>query len=381
MPFLGEALQKRAKQPLVAVLPALQKIRNVMDCIHQVAQALALLGREAVATAVRDQPCFDRGALENLETRGQERFRGERHEPHRCKRGAAAFRSTSRRMSRVAIILPIMVACSHPASPHADAPVIDRFSAHAGHLMVRTAQNHLPGPDEPIDLDRPPFITRGLGPDGTPVRYYNFDVQPLVPAPRFRFTHAGKREPIAGQADVVDVLPGDPGYSDFWGVVWVEVPESFVPGSITAASQIRGLHAEASSRALDCPIVPRGTTAREAHGVARAIADEMWYRGAHVQCLRFGDELELVADHVPTSPIYVTFGSEATFATEGGTPQTHNVVLSVPGDAEYSPLWSVHIYDRAAFDRVHDATTALAAPVVKQGPLVNCPIQSVGREP
>jgi hypothetical protein len=37
----------------------------------------------------------------------------------------------------------------------------------------------------------------------------------------------------------------------------------------------------------------------------------------------------------------------------------------VPGDADYSPLWAVHVYDRAAFDRVHDAASATAAPVVR----------------
>jgi hypothetical protein len=251
--------------------------------------------------------------------------------------------------------------------------VIDRFSASAGHLMVRGAGNHFPGPDQPIDMDVAPFVTRGLAPDGTHIRYYNFDIQSSVPAPRFRFTHAGKHEAIAGQPDVIDVIPGERGYSDFFGIVWVTVPDSFVPGSITAATQIRGLPTEASREAVNCPVVPRGTTARE----GRAVIDTLWYRGAHVQCLRFGDSLELANDHVPTSPIYVTFAAEAQFATEDGTRQTHNVVMSVPGDADYSPLWDVHIYDVAAFARVHDEATALAAPLVKHGPLVNCPIVAV----
>jgi hypothetical protein len=276
---------------------------------------------------------------------------------------------------RAGFALFAAAACGQPASPRVEPPVIDRFSAAAGHLMVRSAQNHLPGPDQPIDMDHAPFITRGLGPDGAHVRYYNFDIQSLVPAPRFRFTHAGKHEAIAGQPDVIDVIPGERGYNDFFGIVWVEVPASFEPGSITAAAQIRGLHAEASREAVNCPVVPRGTTAREGHPVT----DELWYRGAHVQCLRFGGSLELASDHVPTSPIYVTFAAETQFATEDGTPQTHNVVLSVPGDTDYSPLWDVHIYDRAAFDRVHDAATAVAAPLVKQGPLVNCPIVSGSR--
>ena len=43
---------------------------------------------------------------------------------------------------------------------------IDRFSAAAGTLMVRDDSGALPGPNEPINFDMPPFITQGLGPGG-----------------------------------------------------------------------------------------------------------------------------------------------------------------------------------------------------------------------
>ncbi len=277
------------------------------------------------------------------------------------------------------VMLLALAAChagvAHPV-------VIDRFSPRAGHLMVRDAKHALPGPDQPIDLDRPPFITRGLGPDGKPVRYYNFDIQSPAPATLYRFTRAGRREPLAGQLDVVDVLPGDRGYSDFFRIAWVEVDGAFAPGSITSASQLRGLRVVPSGEAIDCPIVPRGTTAHEAHGVAPAQPHELWYRGTRITCLAFGGQLSLDGDKVPTSPIYVTFRSEAGpesgFRTEGETPQTHNVVMSLPGDLDYSPLWDVHIYARGAFDSVHDANSALAAPLAAHGPLVNCPIQAIG---
>jgi hypothetical protein len=279
--------------------------------------------------------------------------------------------------------LLLAVACggtSRPPAPSESAPVIDRFSARAGHLMVRDKRPGLPKPGEPIDFDRPPFITFGLGPDGVPVRYYNFDVQNPVAGTLYRFRRVGSKEALAGQLDVVDAIPGDEGYSDFWRIAWVEVPATFVAGSIKDAREIRGLSVAASNVAINCPIVPRGSTAREAHGVAAPIAVDLWYRNARLTCLHFGSDLQLTEDRVPTSPIYVTFASEAAgFQTEGKSPQTHNVVMSLPGDLEYSPLWHVHIYDAAAFDKVRDATTALAAPLVKQGPLVNCPIVSIGQ--
>jgi hypothetical protein len=257
---------------------------------------------------------------------------------------------------------------------------IDRFSAAAGHLMVRTADNGLPGPGQPIDLDRPPFITQGLAADGSRVRYYNFDIQPAKPATLYRLTRVHDRTAIAGQLDIVDGIPGDPGYSDFFRVAWAEVPEGYVVNSIKSADEVRGqaLHVEVTGNVIDCPVVPRGTTARQATGVDAAVATEVWYRNSRVVCLQFGTPLTLDGERVPTSPIYVTFDRPGAFRTEAGAVQTHNVVMSLPGDVDYSPLWAVHVYDAAAFATVNDGPTALAAKLVDPGgPLVNCPVQAI----
>jgi hypothetical protein len=284
-------------------------------------------------------------------------------------------------MHRFALV--VMLGCTHPtaeparAAPRPDA--IDRFSPSAGHLMVRGGARALPAPGAAIDFDRPPFITQAFGPDGKVVRYYNFDVQPTTPAILYRATHAGARAAIAGQLDIVDALPGDAAYSDFARLAWVEVPDTFVPGSLRSRADVLAAHYAIidDTKILDCPIVPHGSTAREGNGVAPAVPVQLWYRGTTIDCLRFGDPLD--GPTVPTSPIYVTFGHEpdAGFKREGATPQTHNVVLSVPGDADYSPLWEVHVYDARAFELVHDAATALKARIVEAGKLVNCPIVTV----
>jgi hypothetical protein len=271
-------------------------------------------------------------------------------------------------MQRNACVLVLVAAsCGARQSPFA----IDRFSARAGHLMVRDGSNHLPGPDQAIDFDQPPFLTHGLGPDGGRVHYYNLDVQPDQPARLYRFVTPGTHDQVAGQPDVVDAVPGDAGYSDFWQIHWVELPAGGAP--ITSADDVRARHLVATPSALviDCPIVPRGSIAREGDPVRTELA----YRGRRVECLRFGAPFSLAGADVPTSPIYVTFAREKVFRTEpGAAAQTHNVVMSVPGDVDYSPLWAVHIYDPAAFDGVHDQSSALAAPLVKAGPHVNCPI-------
>ena len=282
---------------------------------------------------------------------------------------------------RASVVFFVAAACGSVAGPTARSTparglVIDRFSARAAHLLVRDASNGLPAAGAPIDLDVAPFVTHGLGPDGAHVHYYNFDIQPDRPARLYRFVRGASREPIAGQPDVVDVIPGDDGYSDFWRIAYVRVPDDFVAGSIDRAEQIRGLPVDDDAHAIDCPIVPRGTTARE--GEPERV--ELAVRGERVECLRFGEPLLLDGDgDVPTSPIYVTFAREKVFATEpGAAAQTHNVVLSVPGDVDYSPLWAVHVYDPAAFARVHDEASATAAPLVNPaGPHVNCPVVSV----
>ena len=229
-----------------------------------------------------------------------------------------------------------MLGCGAARHPTTDPDAIDRFSSTAAHLLVRDATHPLPAAGAPIDLDRPPFVTQGLAPDGSVVRYYNFDVQSPVPG-------------VIHAYHSIDVLPGDPGYSDFW----ID---------------------EATHQLIDCPIVPPGTTAREGQPQRR----ELTYRGHAVMCLQFGEPLTPVDGRVPTSPIYVTFAKEG-FRREGDTPQTHNVVFSLPGDTDYSPLWAVQIYDVRAFDLVHDEGTARRARIVKQGPLVNCPIVAAAR--
>ena len=245
------------------------------------------------------------------------------------------------------------VACaSHAAPPppalHRGPIVIDRFSAHAGHLMVRDAKNRLPAPGAPIDFTRAPFLTQGLGPDGSIVRYVNLDVQPDAPAILYR---------RAGAPDEVRVIPGDDGYSDFWRIANVGAD-----GSITMTRDV-----------IDCAIVPRGTHAPSAE------AHEVVYGGERLTCLLFGSPLALDGDRVPTSPIFVTFAHEKVFKTEARAPvQTHNVVMSLPGDLDYSPLWAVHVYDPSEFDRVHDAESAARAKLVEpNGPHVNCPIVSI----
>lgn len=269
---------------------------------------------------------------------------------------------------------------------------IDRFSSRAGKLQVRTATNGLPGPNQPVDFDRGPFITQGLGPDGTPVRYYNFDVQSTTPAPIYVFFREGEDTPVPGQLNVADVIPGDEGYNDFWQVVKVTVPRGYAANTVTSLEEIRraGYRTDPTPKLVNCPIVPRGSTARaRLHGESAEL-QRGWYRGQVIYYFTF-EERDLratPAGAVPLSPIYVTFtlnpdkpggGPPSGFVTERGSQQTHNVVQTVPSDAGYSPLWIVNVYDNADFAKVKDLPSALGAKVLASGvALVNCPVVWLG---
>ena len=278
-----------------------------------------------------------------------------------------------------------------PTDP-SEAPraTIDRFSEDAGTLMVRSAENDLPGPNEPIDFDQGPFLTHGLGPDGDPVSYYNFDVQPTEPAPIYALFREGEETPVEGQLNVVGVVPGDEGYNDFWHVHRVTVPEHYEANAVTSVQGLMdaGYDIEETSTLVNCPIVPDDSTASTRYDDGDAGLVEGWYDGQVVSYFLFEEApLEVAGGSVPLSPIYVSFnknpdeeggGPPSGFKTEIESDQTHNVVATLPDDAGYSPLWSVNIYDNAEFDMVSDLASATSATILAEGAAtVNCPVVSV----
>lgn len=275
----------------------------------------------------------------------------------------------------------------------AERALIDRFSAEAGTMMVRDDQNGLPGPGQAIDFDQDPFKTQSLGPDGQVVRYYNLDAQERLPPSMYVFYRDG--EPLADQLPIVDVLPGDEAYSDFFTITRVTAPAGYVANTITSVDGIAaaGLATESTDVIVNRPLVPEGSTALERVGGEDPAPRMAWYRGTVAHYLSFGEsdlrtiaEGEIFAGMVPLSYIFVTFnidpgepggGPPSGFMTEPGTEQTHNVVETIPGDTDpvYSPLWHVVIYDNDAFDQVSDIASARAATRLEiVDPKVNCPV-------
>jgi hypothetical protein len=267
---------------------------------------------------------------------------------------------------------------------------IDRFSSTAGHLQVRTQTNGLPSPNQAINFDQGPFITRGFAPNGASVQYYNFDVQPTTPAPIYAFYKNG--QPVQGQLNVINVIPGDANYNDFWQVYKVNVPNDYVANTISCYEELvgSGYAIEKTNSLVNCPVVPKGSTATKRINNADASLTRGWYKEKIVYYFNFFEKpLEVNSNGmVPAIPILVTFninpdqpggGPGSGFKMESATnPQTHNVITAIPSDASYSPLWIVDVYDNASFANVTNLATAGDAPLLLQNAgTVNCPVVKI----
>jgi hypothetical protein len=270
---------------------------------------------------------------------------------------------------------------------------VDRFSNMAGTLFIRNASNGLPAANAPIDFDQAPFITKGLGPSGEIIQYYNFDVQPTTPAPIYVLFKDGESMPVADQLNIIDVIPGDQGYNDFWQVIKVTVPSNYVANTVTSYQQIvdKKYTTHVTNMVVNCPVVPEGSTAMLRGGSESNQLSRGWYKSTVVKYFNFLEKsLTTIGNGlVPVSPIYVTFnlnpdpnnpnsGPPSGFVTETGSDQTHNVAATLPSDAGYSPLWLVNVYDNADFDMVSNLSSAQGVNILAMGVATpNCPIVSI----
>lgn len=267
---------------------------------------------------------------------------------------------------------------------------VDRFSDAAAVLMKRSENTSLPEANEPVNFDLGDFITQSFGPDGQIVKYYNFDVQPLFPAPLYILYKEGSTEPIADQLHIINVIPGDDGYSDFWLVYKVTVPVDYESNTCTSFQDIisEGYSFQATTTLVNCPVVPHGSIASLRLEDESNALDRGWYKDEIVYYFTFMEkELETISGGiVPISPIYVTFninpddmnpesGLPSGFVMEPGTLQTHNVIATIPSDTDYSPLWSVSVYDNADFDNVSNLASVEVSNILAEGVMyVNCPV-------
>ncbi len=282
---------------------------------------------------------------------------------------------------------------------------IDRFSDSAGILFKRSdLKNSFPNPDgypkpnEPINFDKAPFITHGFSTSGEHVTYYNFDAHAMGVHTDviYHFYHENDlKNQVVGQLAVVNSIPGDKSYNDFWQVVNVIVPNHYVANTIASEDGIfkSKFKLVPTDDIVNCPIVPEGSTASLRIGGGSTGLTKGWYKNQICFYFTFleaplkGTITASGAD-VSFDDIYVFFainpdmpggGPGSGFKVESNTMQAHNLVASVPGDAAYSPLWSVTVLDNKFFNSVKTEKDAMAHILAGNVALVNCPEVAISK--
>src|ERR671915_677957 len=179
---------------------------------------------------------------------------------------------------------------------------------------------------------------------GREVRYYDFGSNTPIKgngvstAPIYVFIHGmkadGSPDFVEGQHNLVDVVPGEEGYSDLWHVMLVTVPEGYEPDSITSKEQLdaAGYEIAATDMLVNCPIVAQGTTLEGGEELVQG-----WHDGEQVFYPDFGQNIPAAI------PIWVFI----TGMDEQGNPQfvegQNNIIDAVPGDPGYSAFWRVNL--------------------------------------
>ena len=203
--------------------------------------------------------------------------------------------------------------------------------------------------------------------------YYSFDNSipspdggaTVTPAPIYVFFY-GDDTAVPGQHNVVDVVPGDAGYSDLWQVHKVTVPDDYTPDSVRSYADIvtNGYTVTPVDVFVNCPIVPDGSALQYSQqGLTQG-----WDDNSAVFYFDFG------LNPVETAPIYVLF-----YGDDTPVPGQHNIVDTVPGQMNYSAFWQVHKVT-VPDDYVADSATSLSDlqaasyPITPTNILVNCPI-------
>ena len=216
------------------------------------------------------------------------------------------------------------------------------------------------------------------------VKYYDFGMNTglasgstVESAPIYVFIHGmnadGTPDFVEGQHNIVDVRPGDDGYSDLWQVMMVTVPSDYEPDSITSKEEIddAGLEVTATDMFVNCPIVPAGSTLEDGPALTQG-----WYKGEEVFYPDFG------ANSPVAIPIYVFIHGMNADGTPDFVEGQANIIDAVPGDAGYSAFWRVTMVTVPAgytpnSIRSADAVTASGFTMTQTDLVVNCPVTEV----
>jgi len=161
---------------------------------------------------------------------------------------------------------------------------------------------------------------------------------------------------VQGQFPIIDVKPGDQGYTHFWEIMNVTVPSTYVPNTIKSLATLN--HAQQnglvslsdSKRALNGPIVAHDVKAEVVNG--EPTITSIWYRSKLASMAIF--ETNLGSSRVPAIPIWLIQREPDTYPLlewvagkdlnrDGDLSDSNDLIGTTPGQPGYSPLWQVQI--------------------------------------
>ena len=207
----------------------------------------------------------------------------------------------------------------------------------AGYLLTRPATT---SPSTPAAVDnlagRSTFPRTNGWYKGGSINYTNYGSSGNVSQPILAFfQEASPNTPVAGQRNIIDTIPGQPGYSDFWRVHKVLVPSSYVANTIRSFEEAvaSGYTIQVTNTTVNCPVVNANATISGTTTVPKTTG---WYRDRDVFYFDHGSRSPSLGFIVQSAPIYAFFYSNGT-----SVPGQRNVVDVKPGDTGYSDLWQV----------------------------------------
>jgi hypothetical protein len=216
------------------------------------------------------------------------------------------------------------------------------------------------------------------------VRYYDFGANTRLAsagivqtAPIYVFIHGinadGTPDFVEGQHNIVDVKPGDAGYSDLWQVMMVTVPDDYVADTIKSKADLddSGFEVTATQMFVNCPIVPAGSTLEGGEPLTQG-----WYKGEEVFYPDFG------MNNVSAIPLYAFIHGMNPDGTPDFVEGQNNIIDQVPGEAGYSAFWQVIMvtvpqgYTPNSI-RSAEAVRASGFQMTPTQMVVNCPVTEV----
>ena len=139
---------------------------------------------------------------------------------------------------------------------------------------------------------------------------------------------------VDGQHNVIDLLPGDEGYSDLWQVHIVLVDDDYEAGTITSKAGIDATRyqKQVTNLLVNCPVVGAGSTLETGKELVNG-----YYRDRDVFYPDFGGN---VAVAIPIWAFVTGFDDD-------GNPQfvegQRYIIDAVPADEGYSAFWRVNL--------------------------------------